>query len=219
MTGGLRVAVIGAGALGSPMVQGLAAAQAAALIRVVDGDVVALSNLPRQPWYTEQDVGRPKVQALADPGQTVSPPWLESVPEMLTANNAHDLLEGMDLVLDGSDNWETRQAIEGWAWTVGKPWIFASALRWEGMTGLLQPGRACLRCLFGDETLDGPRCFESGVVGGLTLAVAGRALTILDWWGKNPADPALDRWWLVDGWTGRTTGIRRNERGCVHHGT
>lgn len=212
------IAVVGAGALGSPMVWGMVRLSMAHEVRVIDGDVVERSNLPRQPWYSEEDVGQPKVEVLARAiGGAGSSVGITAVPQMLGEANARDLLAGCDMVLDGSDNWLTRRVIERWAWDVGRPWIFASALRWEGMTGLMEPGHACLRCQFGEEVVEGPRCFETGVVGSLTLTVAGKALAIAEQAWRTPQS-APQQWWLIDGWSGMVTAIIRKGRRCVHYG-
>lgn len=219
MTPTYTVAVVGAGALGGPMAFGLLATTKIGRLRIIDPDQVELSNLPRQPWFDDRDVGAFKALLLADRLRSLGGPKVQGQVFRLNTGNALDLLHDCDIVLDGTDNWDARYAIQAWSQATGKPWIFASALRWEGMSGYLSPERACLHCLFGEDIVQGPRCFESGVVGGVTLTVAGLAINIFDLWAASPTHPDLDLWWLADGWSGRQMSIRRNQKGCHHRGT
>jgi len=208
---GVRVAVVGAGATGSPTVWGLTQCDWVSQIIVVDPDQVALSNLPRQPWYHPEDVGRPKVVVLAE---RLAHPRMMGI---------HDVVDEdftwppVDVVIDATDNVKARQDIEAWARQHHIPWIFSSALRWEGQVAWMHPEGPCLRCLFGDDWLDGPRCFEAGVVSGVTLAVAGQVIGLLERWQQNPADPDLYALWLIDGWESRVWSVRLGEGRCPHY--
>lgn len=192
----MRVAVVGCGAIGSPLVMQLLEDPAISELRVMDPDLIDLSNLPRQPWFEEQDVGRNKADRLQD----YSPGRITAYAHRLTPRNSAALLGNVDAVFDASDNWEARRTIQRWSFISGRPWIFASALRTEGMAAFLSPETQCLYCLFG-SLQQGPRCFEAGVLGPLTLAVAGQSLLLWQEYRANRGDPA--QWpqglFLVDG--------------------
>ncbi|OLZ09822.1 hypothetical protein BFX06_02210 [Sulfobacillus thermosulfidooxidans] len=209
----VRVAVVGCGAVGSPLVIQLLAESAVSEIRVIDPDRIELSNLPRQPWFTLGDVGKYKAEVIGDYGSD----RIHSVPEALTEENAHDLLNGMDIVFDGSDNWMARQAIQNWSFMSGRPWIFSSALRLEGMTAFLAPEFTCLYCLFG-SLQQGPRCYEAGVLGTVTLAVAGQAMLLFHQYYHHQNEP--QKWpnglFLIDGHATRVRKIGLSAVRCGH---
>jgi molybdopterin-synthase adenylyltransferase len=106
-----RILVIGAGGLGAPLIQYLAAA-GIGTIGIVDDDVVSLSNLQRQVIHGTPDLGRPKVESAAAAIDTLNPHVsVEPHPTRLTAENARDLISRYDIVADGSDNFDTRYAV------------------------------------------------------------------------------------------------------------
>lgn len=185
-------------------------------IRLIDGDQVALSNLPRQSWYNESDIGKNKAMVLArEIGSSME---TVAVPEMITGANVQDLLGSADIVFDGTDHWAPRLLIQDWAYTTEKPWIYGSALRWDGMTALFLPKVACLHCLFGSRLQEGPRCFEAGVTGSTTLAVAGQAVHLFeDWVAGRERD--LSALWLIDGFSGTIRPVWYGHKGCGHYGT
>jgi molybdopterin/thiamine biosynthesis adenylyltransferase len=166
-----RVVVVGAGGLGDPALLYLAAAGVGALT-VIDDDTVALSNLQRQILFGMEDIGAPKAEAAAaalrriNPGVAVTP-----VIARLDAENAADLLAGAGLVLDGSDNFATRYAVNAACVASGIPLLSAAMSQWEGQITLFDPARGgpCYRCLFPEPPADGlaPSCAEAGVVGPL----------------------------------------------------
>jgi molybdopterin/thiamine biosynthesis adenylyltransferase len=206
----MRVMVVGAGATGSPLVWGLTQLPWVTEITVADADVVARSNLPRQPWFGEGDLGLPKAarlaQQLGDPsvhaiGQRVDEQWV---------------WPAVDVIMDATDTWQARRVIEAHARRQGIPWVFASAWRWEGQVAWMAPDGPCLQCLFGEQWLEGPRCFEAGVVGAVTLAVSGQALALLEQWHRDPCHRDLQALWLVDGWEGRSWPVRWSQARCRH---
>lgn len=166
-----RAAVIGAGGLGAPVLQYLAAAGVGRLV-IIDDDVVSLSNLQRQVIFRSADVGAPKARAAADAIARLNP-GVEAVPRetRLTAENADDLLGGADIVVDGSDNFETRRLANAAAARLGVPLVFGALGQWEGQVSLFDvaAGGPCYACLFPEDPAPGlaPSCAEAGVVGAL----------------------------------------------------
>ena len=209
----MRILVVGAGAIGSPLVAGLVVAFPHGEIVVVDPDMVERSNLPRQPWFTLNDLGRPKALALADAlGSARIHPRVEKVDESFT-------WPSVDLVMDGTDNWPARLAIQEFAQAEGIPWVFAGAVRWEGQVAWMDSDGPCLACLFGTQLAEGLRCFEAGVVGMVTLAVAGQAIDLVQEWIAEPKSPKLQRLYLLEGRPGRSWSVGFPQRRCPHrHG-
>jgi molybdopterin/thiamine biosynthesis adenylyltransferase len=172
-----RVLVIGAGGLGAPLLQYLAAAGVGTL-GVVDDDVVSLSNLHRQVIHGTGDVGRPKVASAEEAVRRINPHVALHVhPTRLTAANAHDLVRGYDLVADGSDNFETRYAVSDACFFEGKPLVTAALGQFDGSlttiraheTGPDGKPNPTYRCLFPTPPPPGaiPTCAEAGVLGAL----------------------------------------------------
>ena len=164
-----RVLIVGAGGLGSPLLQYLAGAGVGCL-GVVDADTLDASNLHRQPIFALADVGRMKVELAAAAVRRINPTvQVESHPERLDANNALDLVRGYDVVVDCSDNFRTKYLINDAAVLAHKPAVFASVYQYEGQLQVYKPasGHACLRCLWPDAVTDGVvgNCAEAGVLG------------------------------------------------------
>ena len=164
-----RVLVIGAGGLGSPVLQYLAGAGVGNLT-VVDYDTLAASNLHRQPLYARADVGLPKAE-LARASLTALNPsvTVEVVRQRFTAANALALASTADLVIDCSDNFRTKFLVNDAAVLAQKPAVFASVYQFEGQLQVYRPhaAHACLRCLWPDALQDGVvgNCAEAGVLG------------------------------------------------------
>lgn len=166
------VVVIGAGGIGSPAIQYLAAAGVGRL-RVVDPDTVALSNLQRQTLYTTRDVGATKVAMAANAVQRLNPDVrLEPVAERLDAVNAPRLLEGADVVLDGTDSFQTRLAVADAALRARVPLVSAAVGQFEGQLAVYrgwESDKPCYRCLVGgDPARAEASCADQGVLGALT---------------------------------------------------
>ena len=199
-----RIAVVGCGALGSFQAGALARA-GIGFLRIIDRDYVELSNLQRQWLFDECDVEQalPKAAAAArkiagiNAGVQVEPVLAD-----LTPSNVEDLLGGVDLILDGTDNFETRYLINDFAVERGIPWIYGAAVGSYGLTMPVIPGKtACLRCIYPDPPAGvQPTCETAGVLGTLTALIASlqvsEAIKILC--GARPASKIT----TVDVWSG-----------------
>ena len=172
-----RVLVIGAGGLGSPLILYLAAA-GVGTIGVVDDDTVDLSNLQRQVLHDSDRIGRPKVESAADSVRRVNPD-VTVVPHQtrFAAANARALIAGHDLVVDGSDNFDTRFLANDACYLEAKPLVSAAILRFEGQVSTFKAHlggeHPCYRCIFPAPPPPGliPTCAEGGVLGALAGAV------------------------------------------------
>jgi adenylyltransferase/sulfurtransferase len=166
------VAVVGAGAIGSAAIPALAGAGVGRLT-VVDDDTVDISNLHRQPIFTEADCGAPKAPLAAAFVARLNPHVeVTAVQERIEPENAARLLAGHDYVLDGSDNFATRLAVSDACVRMGIPLISAAAVMFQGQVGLFRSS-PCYRCFVGDafDADDCDTCAEAGVVGALTGTV------------------------------------------------
>ena len=166
-----RVVVIGAGGLGAPVLLYLAAA-GVGYIWVVDDDVVSRANLQRQIVFGEADIGRPKVEAAAQRLQGMnSNVVVDPVCGRLTPQTAGQLLDGIDLVIDGCDNFATRYGANEAAVAAQVPLLSGALSQWEGQVALFDPsqGGPCYACVFPQAPAAGlaPSCAEAGVVGAL----------------------------------------------------
>ena len=171
-----RVAVAGCGALGSFHAGALARA-GIGFLRIIDRDYVELSNLQRQWLFDECDVeqGMPKAAAAArkiagiNGGVRVEPAVAD-----LTPSNVEDLLGGVDLILDGTDNFETRYLINDFAVQRGVPWVYGAAVGSYGIAMPVIPAKtACLRCIYPDPPAGAqPTCETAGVLGSVTALIA-----------------------------------------------
>jgi molybdopterin/thiamine biosynthesis adenylyltransferase len=161
-----RVAIIGAGGLGSPAALYLAAAGVGRL-RLIDDDAVELSNLQRQVLFATADVGRPKVEAAGEHLAALNPHLaIEPVRERLTAANAAALVAGCPLVLDGTDDFSTRFAVNAACVAGGAALVSGAIGRWTGQIGVFA-GRPCYRCLVPEIPPEAETCSAVGVVGAL----------------------------------------------------
>ena len=162
-----KVAIVGAGGLGSPAALYLAAAGVGTL-GIVDFDNVDLSNLQRQLLHHGHDIGRPKVQSAAETIADVNPD-VKVIPHpvALTSENALDILSQYDIIVNGSDNFPTRYLVNDAAVLLGKPLVDGSVFRFEGQATVFLPGKGCYRCLYPAPPPPGtvPSCAEAGVLG------------------------------------------------------
>jgi molybdopterin/thiamine biosynthesis adenylyltransferase len=165
-----RAVVIGAGGLGGPALMGLAAAGVGRRV-VVDGDAVETSNLSRQPLYGEADLGRRTAEAAAARlGRLFPGVRVEAVDGRFDAGSAAGLLAGADVLVDGSDNFETRFLASDAAVRAGVPLVHGGVLRYTAQLLTIIPGvTGCLRCLFEAPPPEGsvPTCADAGVLGAL----------------------------------------------------
>jgi len=170
------VAVIGAGGVGSGVIPALAAAGVGKLT-IIDNDLVDRSNLHRQPIFRDDEVGSEKAKLAAQFAMAINPN-VETVARerRIDADNARELLDGQDLVVDGSDNFATRLAVSDACIALGIPLVSAAAVQLQGQVGLFR-GQPCFRCFVGDafDSEDCDNCAELGVLGPLPLTIGGFA--------------------------------------------
>ena len=197
-----HVAVIGAGGIGCPAITYLAAAGVGRLT-IVDHDHVELSNLQRQPLFTDADIGASKAMVAADAARRINP-HVEAVAvvQRLEAANAEVLLAGASLILDGCDNFDTRLAVNRAAVALQIPLLSAAIGAFEGQVAFYEgwrEGAPCYQCLVGaDPDREGINCAETGVMGALAGMVgtmaALEAVRALTGWGS----PLAGRLAIVD---------------------
>jgi adenylyltransferase/sulfurtransferase len=166
------VAIVGAGGIGSPAIQYLAAAGVGRLI-VIDDDTVDLSNLQRQTLFGDADVGAGKVAAAALAAHRINPHVvIDQRPERLTPDNAARLLGGADVVIDGTDSFTTRLAVADAAHALRIPLVSSAVGQFEGQLGVFRGWEAdkpCYRCFVGNVADQaGDSCAEQGVLGAMT---------------------------------------------------
>jgi len=159
-----KACVLGVGGLGSVASMQLAA-MGVGYLRIVDRDVVELTNLHRQHLYGIDSVGYPKVEAAAKRLQTLNPYiTVEPLPLSINEANAADIVEGMDVVVDGLDSMAARYAINRACVKLGVPYVFGAAITATGNLSTIVPGEtACLECFYG--SLDDRKLPKCGVVG------------------------------------------------------
>lgn len=209
-----RFAVVGCGALGSFQAAALARA-GAGRIRIIDRDYVELSNLQRQWLFDEADAAEALPKAVAAERQIArinSGVQVEAVVADLTASNADDLLENADLILDGTDNFETRYLLNDYCVRNGVPWIYGGAVASYGIVMPVVPGRtACFACVYPEPPAGAqPTCETSGVLGTVTALVASLQVSAALKWivtGDVPAGIAT-----ADVWTGELRRIDQPAR-------
>lgn len=167
-----RVLLIGAGGLGSPAAYYLAAAGVGTL-RIADDDVVDRSNLQRQILHAEDRIGQPKVASAAATLTGLNPRTrIDAVAERVSSANVDRLLDGVDVVLDGADNFPVRYLLNDACVLHGVPLVYGAVHRFEGQVSVFDAGRArgerpCYRCLFPEPPPPeaAPNCSEVGVLG------------------------------------------------------
>lgn len=175
---GASVAIIGCGAMGSALANNLARAGVGRL-RVIDRDFVELNNLQRQTLYDEADAANatPKAIATAHRLRAVnSGVEVEPVVSDFTSDNALSLLDGVDLALDGTDNFEARYLLNDASLKLGIPWIYSGVIAAYGVSMTVLPhDTACLRCAFPERPLPGttPTCDTAGILNGIVAAIGG----------------------------------------------
>lgn len=214
----MRAVIVGAGGLGGPVAYALAAAGARSLT-VCDPDRVELGNLQRQVQFTGADVGRLKVEALADelarrgfPRARLRPLAVSFAPD-----SAAEILDGADLAIEGSDDPATKFALNDAAVARRLRFAIGGVERWGGHVFAGRPGAACYRCLFEappGEADPAPSCADAGVVGAAVALLGGLlAQTALDLAAGRPGAELV----VVDDATSRSPPrrVRYNpRRGC-----
>lgn len=169
------VLLIGAGGLGCPTAQYLAAA-GVGRIGLVDDDVVSASNLQRQILYSTADIGRPKVDVAKERLVGLNPDvTVETYAMRLDSSNALELFARYDVIVDGTDNFPTRYLTNDACVLLGKPNVHGSIFRFEGQASVFDASKGpCYRCLYPEPPPPGavPSCAEGGVLGILPGTVA-----------------------------------------------
>jgi len=166
-----RVLVVGAGGLGAPVLQYLAAA-GVGTIGVIDDDIVENTNLQRQVIHTDGRIGTPKVFS-AQAAMQAQNPFVTVRPynRRLTDEIVDDMMQEYDLVIDGSDNFDTRYTVNAAAVRAGRPLISGALTQWEGQVSVFDPaqGAPCYACVFpkAPDAALAPSCAEAGVIGPL----------------------------------------------------
>jgi adenylyltransferase/sulfurtransferase len=174
-----HVVVVGAGGIGSPVIQYLAAAGVGTL-SVIDDDQVDLSNLQRQTLFGTADVGRPKAEVAQEAIARLNPHVAVTVHQIrVDAGSAARLIAGADVVVDGTDNFATRLAVADAAMAERVPLVAASVGEFEGQLGVFrgwEPDKPCYRCFVGHDPERPDRsCADTGVLGALTGVVGSLA--------------------------------------------
>ena len=160
-----HVLIIGAGGLGSPVALYLAAA-GVGNITIVDGDHVELTNLQRQILFTTKDIGSSKALIAQEKLLALNPTInVEAIDTDFTVDNATVLVDDADLILDCTDNFETRYLLNDTCAKLKKPWLFASIFQFSGQCALFTPETACFRCLFPNMPTSALDCNAAGVLG------------------------------------------------------
>lgn len=167
-----RVLIVGAGGLGSPAAYYLAAAGVGRL-RIADDDVVERSNLQRQILHGEERIGQSKVSSAAQTLQALNPDIaIDAVAARVTADNVEALLDGVDVVIDGADNFATRYLLNDACVRQARPLVYGAVQRFEGQVSVFDAGRRrgqvpCYRCLFPAPPPPAlaPNCAQAGVLG------------------------------------------------------
>jgi len=202
-----RIAIVGCGATGSVLAQLLARAGVGKL-RIIDRDYVEASNLQRQSLFDEADASESTPKAIAAARKIAgfnSEVEVEARVEDVVPGNVEAILEGVDVVLDGTDNFETRYLLNDYAVKASLPWIYTAAVGSYGVTLNVSPGKtACLACIFPDT----PRgmvetCETSGVLNTAVSVVASiaatEALKLLV--GGEALEKLRKTLWSFDVWT------------------
>jgi adenylyltransferase/sulfurtransferase len=198
------VLVVGAGGLGTPMLQYLAAAGIGKL-GIIDDDEVSLSNLHRQILFGTADVGRPKAEVASEVLQRLNPHVeIASIVKRLDHDNALEILGQFDVIADGTDNFATRYLVNDACVLLGKPNIYASIYRFDGQVSVFgAPDGPCYRCLFPEPPPPGtvPSCAEGGVLGVLPGMVGTLQATEVIKWVTGIGEALVGRLLLVDALT------------------
>ena len=203
-----RATVIGCGALGTNALSFLVRA-GVGQVMAVDRDVVDLSNLQRQALFAEEDVGRPKAKVAEEKLRSInSEVEVRGIVSDVNHANIESFVKGATVVLDATDNMDTRFLVNDACVKLGIPWIYAGAI---GVTGMVMPvveGGPCLRCVFPNLPQPGqlPTCDTVGIVNTLPAAVAAfevtEAFKIMQ--GKEPIKELL----VIDIWQGEVQKIK-----------
>ena len=194
------VLLIGAGGLGSPLAMYLAAA-GVGKIGIVDFDDVDITNLHRQLLHGHDDIGRPKVDSAEDTIREINPDAeIVKIAKHINSENAMEIAEEFDILIDGTDNFPTRYLINDLGVLMDKPVVHGSIFMFDGQVTTFLPGQGCYRCLYPAPPPPGmvPSCAEAGVLGVLPGIIgslmATEAIKLILGVGK----PLVNRLLMVD---------------------
>ena len=202
-----RVLIVGLGGVGAPAALYLAAAGVGTL-GLIDHDAVALSNLQRQIIFTTADAERAKVEAGAEHLAALNPHVaVEPLVERLTPDNARSVIERFDVVLDGTDDFETRFAVNAACVAAGKPLVSGALGRWNGQVGVFT-GRPCYQCLVAETPPDAETCARVGVVGALAGVIGAMAALEAIKLITGAGEPLTGRLMLYDGLAGTSRVVK-----------
>jgi molybdopterin/thiamine biosynthesis adenylyltransferase/rhodanese-related sulfurtransferase len=215
-----RVLCVGAGGLGSPAMLYLAAA-GVGTIGIIDFDVVDESNLQRQIIHGQSDIGRSKAQSARDSIREINP-YVNVVlhEEQLDSDNALQIFEQYDLIVDGTDNFATRYLVNDACVLLGKPYVWGSIYRFDGQASVFWAEHGpCYRCLYPEPPPPGmvPSCAEGGVLGVLCASIGSiqvnEAIKVLTGIG----DPLVGRLMIYDAleMSYRTVRVRKDPECAV----
>ncbi|QIB50886.1 molybdopterin-synthase adenylyltransferase MoeB [Pseudomonas sp. OIL-1] len=206
-----RVLIVGLGGLGAPAALYLAAAGVGTLV-LADHDSVDTTNLHRQIIHLTRDVGRTKVDSAGDTLQALNTDvQLTLIDRALEGETLNRAVRDVDLVLDCSDNFATRLAVNAACFAAGKPLVSGAAIRLEGQVSVFDPRREdspCYQCLYGEGDEEALSCSEAGVIGPLVGMIGSlqalEALKLLAGFGE----PLTGRLLLIDALTSRFREMR-----------
>lgn len=202
-----RVLIVGVGGVGGPAALYLAAA-GVGTIGLVDADTVGLSNLQRQILFDSEDLGRGKVDVGAERLAALNPHVrIETHALSLTPANAISLIQGHDVVIDGTDDFETRFAVNSACVAAGVPLVSGALGRWSGQVGVFA-GRPCYRCLVPEAPPEAETCARVGVVGALAGVVGAMAALEAIKVVTGAGDPLVGRLLLYDGLAGTARTVK-----------
>ena len=202
-----RVLVVGMGGIGNPAALYLAAAGVGTL-GLIDDDVVSLSNLQRQVAFTTYDIGKPKIEAARDRLSALNPHTvLELFNQRITPDNARDMVRGFDVVLDGTDDFDTRFAVNAACVAEGRPLVSGALGRWSGQVGVFT-GQPCYQCLVPETPPEVETCARVGVVGALAGVIG--TMTALETLKviTGAGQPLESRLLIYDGLTAATRVVK-----------
>ena len=209
-----KVLVVGAGGLGGPVALYLALA-GVGTIGITEFDTVDLSNLQRQILHQTGDIGRPKLVSAKET-LLAHNPNVEVVghPLPITSDNAMEIIQNYDIVVNGADNFATRYLVNDACYLAGKTLVDGAILLFDGQATVYKPGNGCYRCLYPDPPPPGlvPSCAEAGVLGAITGIVGSIQATEVFKQILGIGNPLVNRLLLIDALTMefRTMKVRRD---------
>ena len=212
---GASVSIVGAGALGGPCAMYLAAA-GVGRIELVDNDVVDLSNLQRQVQFSEAEIGRAKAVILA--GRLEAMNTAINVSVITKRFEAGDALAG-DILIDATDNYDARFALNALAHASGRAMVHGAAARWTGQMSVfasgIEAGAPCYKCWVPEAPPEVETCEEVGVAGPVTGLVGTRMALEAVKLITGAGSPLIGRIWLLDALNGDSRLVRmRNDPSC-----